>query len=49
MLRKKLVKSLKALSALYMRCLIRGFLFVFPEVNLYNAARLAGRAALFYL
>jgi hypothetical protein len=24
-----------------------GFLFVFPEVSLYNAARLAGRAAIF--
>ncbi len=49
MLRKNTVKTLVALVGSGSRWRMCGFLFVFPEVNLYNAARLAGRAALFYL
>ena len=44
-LRKNSVKRGLVFCGAYISELIAGFLFVFPEANLYNAARLAGRVS----
>lgn len=45
MLCKKTVKFVAIFCCGNLVGIPRGFLFVFPEVNLYNAARLAGRVS----
>ncbi len=42
---KNIVKSAAIFYCAGLVGILRGFLFVFPESNLYNAARLAGRVS----
>lgn len=44
-LRKNIVKSVAIFYCAALVGILHGFLFVFPESNLYNAARLAGRVS----
>jgi hypothetical protein len=45
MLCKKVVKSMAIFYCGHLVGILHGFLFVFPETTLYNAARLAGRVS----
>jgi hypothetical protein len=42
---KNIVKSAVIFFLACVKGILHGFLFVFPESNLYNAARLAGRVS----